>query len=112
MCKKVDVFSFDSSRFVDRECLETWFRRRRCGLVDDKKSMVCEAYGSPLVLRENMRRELVKGEVRIKTEYAGINYAGRIVKCWRSRFVGLRGEVPREVASSVHSGFGGVWSCD
>ena len=58
-------------------------------MVDDKKSMVCEAYGSPLVLRENARKELGKGEVRIKTEYAGINYAGRIVEYWQSRFVGL-----------------------
>ena len=41
--------------------------------------MVCEAYGSPRVLRENARKELGKGEVRIKTEYAGFNM---LVELW------------------------------
>ena len=49
-------------------------------MVDDKRAMVCESYGSPLVLREKERRLLAKGEVRVKTEFAGINYAGGSVE--------------------------------
>lgn len=37
---------------------------------------MCVEYGHPLILKENERRELKKGEVRIRTQYAGINYAG------------------------------------
>ena len=42
--------------------------------------MVCVEYGHPLILQEKKRQELNKVEVRIRTRYAGINYAGRIDK--------------------------------
>ena len=38
--------------------------------------MVCSAYGEPLVQKEFSQVALKKGQVRIKTAYAGINYAG------------------------------------
>ena len=69
--------------------MDTWFRRVEGELVDGKKSMVCEAYGHPLVLRESERRGLEKGEVRIKTAFAGINYAGRNGECVTVRLVGV-----------------------
>ncbi|KAK8833334.1 hypothetical protein WA577_007865 [Blastocystis sp. JDR] len=37
--------------------------------------MVCSAYGAPLVQKEFPQVALKKGQVRIKTAYAGINYA-------------------------------------
>ena len=74
--------------------------------------MVCDSYGCPLVLKESERRRLEKGEVRVRTEFAGINYAGSIIEYSLCRPVGVRGEVPGEVAPSVHSWFGGVWSSD
>ena len=51
--------------------------------------MVCESYGCPLVLRESERKRLEKGEVRIRTEFAGVNYAGSGVECSTGRLVGV-----------------------
>ena len=42
--------------------------------------MMCVEYGHPLILQELERQKLKKGEVRIRTQYAGINYAGNIVE--------------------------------
>ena len=38
--------------------------------------MDCVAYDSPLVLTSQKSRLLQKGQVRIRTRFAGINYAG------------------------------------
>lgn len=38
--------------------------------------MDCVAYDSPLVLTSQKSRSLQKGQVRIRTRFAGINYAG------------------------------------
>ena len=38
--------------------------------------MVCSEYNSPLVYQSKSSIPLQNGQVRIKTRYAGINYAG------------------------------------
>lgn len=38
--------------------------------------MTCVEYGKPLVMREQQSDLLLKGQVRIRTHFAGINYAG------------------------------------
>ena len=38
--------------------------------------MVCTEYNNPLVLQHKEMNKLEKGQVRIKTHFAGINYAG------------------------------------
>lgn len=41
--------------------------------------MICTQYNSPLVLQQKEMKKLEKGQVRIKTHYAGINYAGILI---------------------------------
>lgn len=70
--------------------------------------MVCSAYGASLVLKEYSHVELKKGQVRIKTAYAGINYAG--IHCiWKnmSRYPCMQGEIPGAVQTAIYAGTGG-----
>ena len=75
--------------------------------------MVCTAYDAPLVWREHERVELKKGQVRVKTAYAGINYAGRVLEGRvTGRLAGVQREIPREVKAAVYAGTGSERGCE
>lgn len=75
--------------------------------------MVCTAYDTPLVWREQERVELKKGQARVKTAYAGINYAGRVLEGRiTGRLASVQREIPREVKAAVYAGTGSERGCD
>ena len=70
--------------------------------------MVCSAYGAPLVPKELEQVALKKGQVRIKTAYAGINYAGiHSIRNVITRSTRVQGEIPGAVQAALYAGTGG-----
>ena len=70
--------------------------------------MVCSAYGSPLVQKECPQVALKKGQVRIKTAYAGINYAGiHSIHYVITRSTRVQGKIPGAVQAAIYAGTGG-----